>query len=34
MKITDLGKFSKSYGYLGLAFNMIDNNNYDVLYAR
>ena len=34
MKMTDLGKYSSSYGFLGIAFNMIDSKNYDIAYVR
>ncbi|XP_063689126.1 IgGFc-binding protein-like [Bolinopsis microptera] len=34
LKMLDLGKYSKSYGFLGLAFNMIDTKNYDIAYVR
>ena len=33
-KMIDLGKYSKSYGFLGFAFNMIDTKNYDIAYVR
>ena len=34
MKMTDLGKYSSSYGFLGIAFNMMDSKNYDIAYVR
>ncbi|XP_063691343.1 IgGFc-binding protein-like [Bolinopsis microptera] len=34
LKMTDLGKFSTSYGFLGIAFNMMDSKNYDIAYVR
>ncbi|KAL5263402.1 hypothetical protein ACHWQZ_G008688 [Mnemiopsis leidyi] len=33
-KMMDLGKYSKSYGFLGFAFNMIDSKNYEIAYVR
>ena len=33
-KMIDLGKYSKSYGFLGFAFNMVDTKNYDIAYVR
>lgn len=33
-KMSDLGKYSTSYGFLGFAFNMIDTQNYDIAYVR
>jgi len=32
--MTDLGKYSTSYGFLGIAFNMMDSKNYDIAYVR
>lgn len=32
--IAEMGKFSKNYGFTGLAFNMLDSRNYEVLYVR
>ena len=34
LKMTDLGKYSTSYGFLGIAFNMMDSKNYDIAYVR
>ena len=34
LKMIDLGKYSKSYGFLGIAFNMMDGRNYDIAYVR
>jgi len=32
--MVDMGKYSTSYGYLGIAFNMMDSKNYDIAYVR
>ena len=34
MKMEDMGKYSKTFGFLGLAFNMMDSKNYDIVYVR
>ncbi|XP_063676239.1 uncharacterized protein LOC134812668 isoform X1 [Bolinopsis microptera] len=34
LKMIDMGKYSASYGFLGLSFNMIDSKNYDIAYVR
>lgn len=34
LKMIDLGKYSASYGFLGIAFNMMDSKNYDIAYVR
>ena len=33
-KMVDMGKYSTSYGYMGIAFNMMDSKNYDIAYVR
>ena len=34
MRMIDMGKFSTNYGYMGIAFNMMDSKNYDIAYVR
>ena len=34
MRMVDMGKFSTNYGYMGIAFNMMDSKNYDIAYVR